>query len=210
MTKILILETQFDSLLNQIMASEDNLELSVEKFNELFTFYKESYPQLKRIIGDFLDELKNVSVEDLLKQGDELIEQLTSKYNKVDGMIEEYRDEISLLDSYAMDFEGGKYYDSTDALYKQYNRLSDITQSFYMIVSNLEEIVGGVENKDDISSLMSDPMEIEEEFASKKQQRYFYAKANDESLSQSERDKWLQWANEFSDETNFDKLPEKV
>lgn len=49
---------------------------------------------------------------------------------------------------------------------------------------------------------------IEEAFKSKKQQRYFYAKANDESLPAKERKKWKKWASEFSEKTNFKKLPE--
>ena len=51
---------------------------------------------------------------------------------------------------------------------------------------------------------------ITEAFKSKKQQRYFYAKSNDNSLSKKERLKWKKMAKEFSDNTNFKKLPEKV
>ena len=51
---------------------------------------------------------------------------------------------------------------------------------------------------------------IEEAFKSKKQQRYFYAKAGDESLPPKEQKKWKKWAKEFSDKTNFKKLPEKA
>ena len=51
---------------------------------------------------------------------------------------------------------------------------------------------------------------IEETFRSKRQQRYFYAKAGDRSLSRSERSKWNNMADEFSSKTDFDKLPEKA
>ena len=51
---------------------------------------------------------------------------------------------------------------------------------------------------------------IEETFASKKQQRYFYAKAGDESLSKKERKKWGKMAKEFSSHTDFEKIPEEV
>lgn len=51
---------------------------------------------------------------------------------------------------------------------------------------------------------------IEETFASKKQQRFFYAKANDKSVSKKERNKWSKWAKEFSNDTDFEKIPEKV
>lgn len=51
---------------------------------------------------------------------------------------------------------------------------------------------------------------IDESFASKKQQRYFFAKANDESLSKKEKNKWKKMSKEFSKKTNFKKLPEKV
>ena len=51
---------------------------------------------------------------------------------------------------------------------------------------------------------------IEETFRSKRQQRYFYAKAGDRSLSRSERSKWNNMSNEFSSKTDFSKLPEKA
>lgn len=51
---------------------------------------------------------------------------------------------------------------------------------------------------------------INETFSSKKQQRYFYAKVNDKTLSKEERKKWRKMAREFSSKTNFKKIPEKV
>jgi len=51
---------------------------------------------------------------------------------------------------------------------------------------------------------------IEETFASKKQQKYFYAKANDKSLSKKERNKWSKWAKEFSSKTDFEEIPDEV
>lgn len=51
---------------------------------------------------------------------------------------------------------------------------------------------------------------IEEKFVSKAQQKYFYAKANDKTLSSKERKKWKQMASEFSEKTNFKKLPNKI
>lgn len=51
---------------------------------------------------------------------------------------------------------------------------------------------------------------INEKFASKAQQRFFYAKASDDSEPKKERKKWKKWAKEYSDDTNFKKIPEKV
>jgi len=51
---------------------------------------------------------------------------------------------------------------------------------------------------------------IEETFASKAQQRFFYAKANEKSSSKKEKKKWGKWAKEFSDKTDFEKIPDKV
>lgn len=51
---------------------------------------------------------------------------------------------------------------------------------------------------------------IEEKFASKAQQRFFYAKANEKGSPKKEKNKWGKWAKEFSDKTNFDKIPDKV
>ena len=51
---------------------------------------------------------------------------------------------------------------------------------------------------------------IEEKFASKSQQRYFYAKANEKGAPKKEKKKWKKWASEFSSDTNFKKIPDKV
>ncbi len=48
---------------------------------------------------------------------------------------------------------------------------------------------------------------IEEKFASKAQQRYFYAQAG---KGGKKGKKWSKWAKEFSDKTDFDKIPEKI
>lgn len=48
---------------------------------------------------------------------------------------------------------------------------------------------------------------IEEKFASKAQQRYFYAQAG---KGGKKGKKWSKWAKEFSDKTDFKKLPNKV
>jgi hypothetical protein len=48
---------------------------------------------------------------------------------------------------------------------------------------------------------------IAESFKSKKQQRFFYAMANKPG---KEGKKWKKWADEFSDDTDFDKIPEEV
>lgn len=48
---------------------------------------------------------------------------------------------------------------------------------------------------------------IEEKFASKAQQRYFYAQAG---KGGKKGKKWAKWAKEFSDDTDFDKIPEKI
>jgi hypothetical protein len=48
---------------------------------------------------------------------------------------------------------------------------------------------------------------IEEKFASKAQQRYFYAQAGKKGKKAK---KWAKWAKEFSDKTDFSKLPEKA
>ena len=48
---------------------------------------------------------------------------------------------------------------------------------------------------------------IEEKFASKAQQRYFYAQAGKKGKKAK---KWAKWAKEFSDKTDFEKIPDKV
>ena len=57
-------------------------------------------------------------------------------------------------------------------------------------------------------ALMLDDDQLNEKFASKKQQKYFYAKCGKGKTK--EQKKWCKMAKEFSDDTNFDKLPEKV
>jgi len=51
---------------------------------------------------------------------------------------------------------------------------------------------------------------IEEKFASKAQQRYFFAKANEKGASKKEKSKWGKMAKEFSDKTKYDEIPDKA
>ena len=51
---------------------------------------------------------------------------------------------------------------------------------------------------------------IEEKFASKAQQRFFYAKANEKGKPKKEKKKWSKWAKEFSDKTDYDEIPDMV
>lgn len=48
---------------------------------------------------------------------------------------------------------------------------------------------------------------IEEKFASKAQQRFFYAQAG---KGGKKGKKWAKWAKEFSSDTDFEKIPEKI
>lgn len=48
---------------------------------------------------------------------------------------------------------------------------------------------------------------IEEKFASKAQQRFFYAQAG---KGGKKGKKWSKWAKEFSSKTDFDKIPDKI
>jgi hypothetical protein len=52
--------------------------------------------------------------------------------------------------------------------------------------------------------------EVDEKFESKSQQKYFYSRCKDKKLTEKERKKWCKMADEFSSDTNFKKLPEKV
>jgi hypothetical protein len=51
---------------------------------------------------------------------------------------------------------------------------------------------------------------IEEKFASKAQQKFFFAKANEKGKPKKEKKKWSKLAKEFSDDTNYDKIPDKI
>lgn len=51
---------------------------------------------------------------------------------------------------------------------------------------------------------------IEEKFASKAQQRLFFAKAAEEKKEGNKKKKWSKLAKEFSKDTDFKKIPEKV
>ena len=51
--------------------------------------------------------------------------------------------------------------------------------------------------------------QIQEKFESKSQQKYFFARCNDKSQSKKVRDKWCRMADEFAQDTKFNKLPEK-
>ena len=56
---------------------------------------------------------------------------------------------------------------------------------------------------------MMEEKELAEKFKSKSQQKLFFAKCTDKSLSKKEQNKWCKMADEFAKDTNFAKLPEK-
>lgn len=51
--------------------------------------------------------------------------------------------------------------------------------------------------------------QLQEKFESKSQQKYFFARCNDKSQPKKIRDKWCRMADEFAQDTKFNKLPEK-
>lgn len=57
--------------------------------------------------------------------------------------------------------------------------------------------------------MVGESIEMNEAFKSKRQQRYFFARANDKKLSKKERKRWKDMASEFSERTDFSELPEK-
>ena len=75
--------------------------------------------------------------------------------------------------------------------------------------SEEEDIALAVAEKDpNLALAMSE--DLKEKFESKKQQKYFFARCNDDSLSKKERNKWCKMADEFAKSTkDFSKLPEK-
>jgi hypothetical protein len=78
-----------------------------------------------------------------------------------------------------------------------------------------ETMIGNVSvaNKDGKTTVTpvteTDDVELGEKFESKKQQKLFFAKCNDKTLSKKEQNKWCKMADEFAKDTNFAKLPEK-
>lgn len=68
----------------------------------------------------------------------------------------------------------------------------------------------GMDDDSDTNRNMMTDGTIKEKFESKSQQKYFFARCNDKTLSKKERDKWCKMADEFASDTkNFSKLPEK-
>jgi len=74
---------------------------------------------------------------------------------------------------------------------------------------NLKPVGGGkfIANEDIDPEHTDDGMDMMEKFESKKQQKYFFAKCGDGKTK--EQKKWCKMADEFSEKTNFAKLPEK-
>ena len=66
----------------------------------------------------------------------------------------------------------------------------------------------GMGDDSDKDRKMMGETEITEKFQSKSQQRLFWAKCENSRTEKAKR-KWCKWAKEFSDDTDFSKLPEK-
>jgi len=68
------------------------------------------------------------------------------------------------------------------------------------------DVVNDPDASDDGMGMFEDK-ELQEKFESKKQQKYFFAKCGDGKTK--EQKKWCKMAEEFTEKTNFKKLPEK-
>ena len=87
--------------------------------------------------------------------------------------------------------------------------LKKTNTTFEVYEDDSEDIALAVSEKNpQLGLAMSD--DLQEKFESKKQQKYFFARCNDDSLSKKERNKWCKMADEFAKSTkDFSKLPEK-
>ena len=91
----------------------------------------------------------------------------------------------------------------------QINKIKDILNIPHDLEISEDELLQKYWSVEDMKeSKIFKKNQITEKFKSKKQQTYFYSKCDDASTK--EEKKWCKMAKEFSDKTDFEKLPEKV
>lgn len=208
-------ETQYKQILDAVMASENGPSLSQEKIMEMLDFFEKSYNPIKDSIFRLLNSVAVISVDDLIRNNVNVTDPFKKLETKLEDTIYEFGDEIGKLDDYLIEI-GGELYEKSTALYKKYNRLGDVFTEIQLILQSVENIADTVnDNNLNLVQYLEAPIEIaegevDEKFASKAQQKYFYAKAGDESLSPKERAKWKEMAGEFSSKTDYSHLPDKA
>jgi len=91
----------------------------------------------------------------------------------------------------------------------QINKIKDILNIPHDLEISEDELLQKYWSVEDMKeSKIFKKNQITEKFKSKKQQKYFYSKCDDASTK--EEKKWCKMAKEFSDKTDYEKLPEKV
>lgn len=130
-----------------------------------------------------------------------------------------YNNNLGKVDKYKFTQEYNKFADERDRwISKSGKLLGEVwikgnLKSYWMNLGGIQlNQIGGLQLQE-ITKKAIDPLIeriINEKFASKAQQRFFYAKADEKGATKKEKKKWSKWAKEFSDDTNFKKLPEKV
>lgn len=208
--KMKLNETQYRQILDAVLASENGPTLSDEKVAELLDFYQKNYEPVKNSVVKFLNALSNIMIEDLIRNGNAALEQLEAFSEKLETTVEEFYYEVGQLDDYLIE-TGGELYSRSTELYNQYKKLDKLrgdADMIYQGIKHLADIIDG--NELNLGEMLNGAVEIDETFASKAQQKYFFAKANDTSLPKHEREKWKSMAGEFASKTDFSHLPEKA
>lgn len=176
--------------------------------------------------------LNNKKIKDIVESGDftefwNLVDKNVHSFNKVLYLFNKLRTELNLQPVGLLKDEliKGGLADDLNILdiVKKHHKSSDITKE--NIKNILNQLVMGIdvemEHTDDPKKAYEIAMDhlfelpdyysklstIEEKFASKAQARYFYAKAREGG---KEGKKWKKMADEYSSETDFSKLPEKI
>lgn len=204
-------ESQYSKLLNAVMASETGPNLSNEQVLEMLNFYESAYPKIKEHVVKLLDYIRYISVEDIFKNDGEALDKIDVQFGKIENIIEQTIRDVMNLDSYISAEGPSEYEDQSNNLYDKYNTLGQSTDAAMMIAAGLRDILNKINDNEYDFSFPEEPdaINIDEKFASKAQQGYFYSKANDTSLPKAEREKWKSMAGEFASKTDFSHLPEK-
>lgn len=158
-------ETKYDALLTAIMSDENAPTISDEKITELLIFFEENQQKIKKPLIRLIDIVSNISIQDLFGESQNLLDNLSNEFEKIDTTIDEFLREMGLLSDYLIDSENEDVYKKSVDILNEYEKISSASNGVNLIIAGLKDLIDNVKEQshDEVANMISlgrNPFEI--------------------------------------------------
>lgn len=158
-------ETKYDALLTAIMSDENAPTISDEKITELLIFFEENQQKIKKPLIRLIDIVSNISIQDLFGESQNLLDNISNEFEKIDTTIDEFLREMGLLSDYLIDSENEDVYKKSVDILNEYEKISSASNGVNLIIAGLKDLIDNVKEQshDEVANMISlgrNPFEI--------------------------------------------------